>query len=466
MSNSRNFVTGLYVLAAIALSVAAYVVYPKPVSSGMEEQVNKPLFEFDPKSVRGLAIVKYDQERSRFDEIVMENSLVRGWQIPSKFDYPVDSAEKLISAASSLTGLVVLAVASEDPTDEETFGVIEPKPGLQPGQEGVGVKVTLTDKSKQEIAAIIVGKPVKDQPQNRFVRIPGQRFIYICEYDPSILKTDFFDWINPKILTLEVPWTVARVDLDRYVASKSGILEVQKSYQARLSLDDNQWSTRSFVDASDPEAKPNLNLAELERIRLAIENFEIQDVVRKSPGLAQSLKERKGIPVTFGVMNNIEPLGFFVDEEQDPQAELGAGGSLTFATDGGIQFRLLFGKLISGQATGKANDQRYVMVSAAVDEAAFPLPPKPKLSTDAPAEPGNDPPKPPGSGCDPLTMQDDDDREALRQYQIKLDEREQKMEAAKTIADQVNDRYADWFYLIDNQLYRRLMPAKESIVTN
>ena len=90
-----------------------------------------------------------------------------------------------------------MAIASEDPNDEETYGVVEPKQGDKAGQRGVGIKVTLRDKSEKELASVIVGQEVKDQPNNRFVRVPGQRFIYVCEYDPSILDTSFFSWINP-----------------------------------------------------------------------------------------------------------------------------------------------------------------------------------------------------------------------------------------------------------------------------
>ena len=465
MSDSRNIVTGFFLISAAALSVAAYVVYPKAVSTGMEEQVNKPLFEFEPKSVRGLSIVKYDQDRNTFDEIVMENSLVNGWQIPSKFDYPVDSAEKLVYTASSLSGLIVLAIASEDPTDEETYGVVEPAAGLKAGQEGVGVKVSLKDRSKQEIASVIIGKEVKDQPNNRFVRIPGQRFIYICEYDPSILKTDFFSWINPKVLNWSGQWTVSKLAIDNYSSTKSPILEVKQSYQAGLALEQNQWTTLSFVDAENKDAKPNLNVAELERIRLALENFEIQDVVRKSPGLAKSLKERTGIPVTFAVMSNIEKLGFFVDEKS--KKELGAGGALSFTSNVGIRYRMLFGALLTASVTGKPNDQRCVMVSADVDESKFPMPVNPDDARKQGGEKKNDPPKPNGMGCEPGDLQDDDDeREARRQYQIKLEERNEKIAEAKKVADQINNRFANWFYIIDNKLYQALMPPKAEIVTS
>lgn len=470
MSDSRNIVTGFFVLAALLLSIAAYMVYPRNASTGMEEQVNKPLFEFEPKSVRGLTIVKYDQVKNRFDRIVMQNSLVNGWQIPSKSNYPVDSAEKLVYTAASLSGLIVLAVASEDPTDEETYGVVEPDSDLKAGQEGVGTKISLQDNSKQEIASVIIGKPVKDQPKNRFVRIPGQRFIYICEYDPSILETDFFAWINPKVLNWGQPWTVAQIAIDRYATTKAPVLEVKKTYQAVAALENNRWSVRSYLDAENPESKPNLDVAELERIRLALENFEIQDVVRKNAALAQSLKDRKGIPVTFGVMADIEKLGFYVDEKQDPNLELGAGGELSFTTDTGLRYDLRFGALKSAEISGLANDQRYVMLSASVDLAKFPKPVHPNEKkaggTGGNKAGGNDAPKPPGNDCDPgFVQEDDDEREALRQYNLKMEAWNEKVGKTQVIANQINSRFSDWFYLIDEALYKRLVPARDAIVS-
>ncbi|MEC9091267.1 MAG: DUF4340 domain-containing protein, partial [Planctomycetota bacterium] len=401
--------------------------------------------------------------KNAFDEIVMENNLVSGWVIPSKFGYPVDSDEKLIHTAASLSGLVVLGIASEDPTDEETYGVVEPEPGLKAGQEGVGTKVTLKDREKQDVASIIIGKAVKDEADRRFVRIPGQRFIYVCEYDPSILKTDFFAWINPKILDFGNRWSISKLSIDKYSLAKSALLEIEKSYLADLVLERNQWTTRSFSDGGDPTAKPLLDVAELERVRLALENFEIQDVNAKSLALAISLRERKGIPNTFKVVNAIQKYGFFVDEQVTPARSVGAGGELAFTETSGIRYRMLFGGMTAAEVTGRSNDQRYVMVSADVDESMFPLPAEPGKQNNSKAS--NEPPKPPKAGCGFELTQEDDDRESRRQYQIKLEERKKKLEAAREVADKINDRFSNWFYIIDNALYSRLMPSKSVIVS-
>lgn len=459
MSDSKNIVTGLFVLVAVALSVSAWVVYPKPASSGMEEQVNKPLFDFDPKSVRGLSIVKYNEQRNEFDEVVMQNSVLNGWQVASKFNYPVDSAEKLVYTAASLSGLVVVAIASEDPNDEETYGVVEPKQGVKAGQKGVGIKVTLRDKSEKELASVIVGQEVKDQPNNRFVRVPGQRFIYVCEYDPSILDTSFFSWINPKVLTYGSQWSVAKVRLNKYSASKSATLNIQQAYSTELELKNNQWSTVAYIDGADRDAKPNLDVAELERVRMAIEKFEIQNVTEKSALLKQTKRERKPFPPTF----LIEKMGFFVDDKTSPPSEWGAGGELSFTSDVGIRYSLLFGGLVTSKSTG-GTKQRYVSITADIDESMFPMPVKPGAAKPAPDQ-NSDAPKPPKDGCEPGTLQDDDDREAERQYLIKLEERNKKVKEVQELADTINKRFADWFYVIDNDLYQLLMPAKAAIVS-
>lgn len=478
MNDSRNIVTGAFVVVAIALTTAAYVVYPKALNSGIEEQVNKPLFEFEPDSVRQLSIVKFEQSSNTFEEIVMENNLATGWTIPSKFRYPVDSGEKLILTASSLSGLIVLDIASEDPNDEETYGVIEPKPGVKAGQEGVGIKVTLKNREKQDLASVIIGKEVKDQPGHRFVRVPDQRFIYVCEYDPSILKTDFFSWINPKILQLGAQWAVNKLTINKYSATKNPLLDEKKSYRADLVIADNQWTTQMFADAADPDAKPRLDLAELERVRIALENFEIRDVTRKNAAASMAIQQRQPIPNTFQVAAEMQKLGFFFDEKVKPAALVGAGGELAFTANLGIRYEMMFGGLVAAQVSGKENDLRYVMITAKVDETMYPLPPDPtqKKATNG----GNDAPKPPPGDCGPGDVssgdgglgdghwepqQDDDDREARRQYQIKLNERKQRIAAAQKAADQINQRFANWFYLIDNALYRRLMPKKEDLIS-
>lgn len=456
-------------MAAAVLSAGAFLVHPNTEKSGMEDQVNKTLFEFDTADIRSLFIVKYDETSSAFKKLILENSLTYGWRFPSKFNYPVDSDDRLRATATSLTGLIVIGIASEDPNDEQTYGVVEPAEGLKAGQKGVGIKVTLMNREKKEIASAIIGKAVKDQPTQRFIRKPGQRFIYVCEFDdPSVLSTDFLSWIEPKILNFGTQWEIAKLQIDHYFANLNPTIQTSKNYLLDLELTNNQWRETGFVDHSEPaEKNPVFNVSQLDQLRQALGNFEITDVIKKSPGLTKSLEDGKGVPNTFQIVNQIKNYGFFLNDKTSPPELVAAGGKLQFTTAAGVRYELFFGGLIpAGQSVDSRIDQRYVMVAASVDELMFPFPSKPDEVAPGPSDekPGNEPPLPPADKeCEP-GEQDKDQREAKRQYQIKLNEREKRVNSAKETADRINKRYSSWFYLIDNQLYLRLMPTKSTLL--
>jgi hypothetical protein len=487
MSDSRNIVTGGFALTAIVLSIAAYLFYPKSADSGISSSVNKPLFDFESKDVRSLTITKFDSDKNESSALVLDRSLNFGWTVQSRQNYPVDSAERISKTSASLVGLVILDIASEDPNDEETYGVIEPADGIKVGQKGVGIKVTLQDRSKKELAAAIIGKAVKNNPALRFVRVPKQRIIYVCEFDPSILTTNLFAWINPRILSSGVgtQFDIDSIKMQNYAAASNGLIQVKKNYEFAASFNSNSWVTDTLVigdGAKDSDFVIKANT--LEPLREAITAFQITDVFKKSGGLAKTLSERKPIPNTFQIVEPIRKLGFFIDDKQTPIKVLSAGGQLSFTTSAGLAYQLWFGNLLPG--TSGNPDQRYLMVSVDVDELKFPMPVKPGIgnaSVNKPDESGaekknNGPPSPPKNGCEPnsiepmvieptsrITQSQDDEREANRQYQIQLDTRNEKLAAQRKIADNINRRFADWFYLVDNAVYERVMPVQENVIS-
>lgn len=481
MSDSRNIVTGGFVVAAIVLSITAFVFYPKASDSGLSESVNKPLFDFESKDVRSLTIMKYDSEKNSSSSLVLDRSLNFGWTVQSRQNYPVDSADRISKTSALLVGLIVLDVASEDPNDEETYGVIEPVDGIKVGQKGVGIRVTLQDGSKKELASAIIGKAVKNNPAQRFVRIPKQRVIYVCEFDPSILTTDLFKWINPQILTAGIgtQFDIDSIKMQNYSATSTGLIQATKNYEFSSSLKGSEWVTNELIIGDDEKSSGKLNAIVMEPLRETLTAFRISDVFKKGAGVATALSERKPVPNVFSIASELANLGFFLDDKQTPPKLVSGGGQLSFTTSAGLAFDLWFGNLLPG-VSGRS-DQRYLMVSVDVDESNFPMPIKPDAGTEkqpdenASEKKSNDAPAPPKNGCEPSsiepaeplianTQSQDDKREAERQYKIQLDARNEKLAAARKVADELNQRYAKWYYLIDNALYQQIMLPKEKII--
>src|SRR6201999_304859 len=69
--------------------------------------------------------------------------------------------------------------------------------------KGIGKRVTLKDATDKVLADFIIGNPVKDHPDQRYVRVPGQKRIYGVNVKVD-LSTRFADWIETNLLKLDV----------------------------------------------------------------------------------------------------------------------------------------------------------------------------------------------------------------------------------------------------------------------
>ena len=145
----------------------------------------------DPDAAKRLRIVRFDEETAtlREFEVAEQDGL---WSIPSKDGYPADAAKQMAEAATSLMDRKILHLASKNAGDHEQYGVIDPlSPKLEPGQKGVGTRVTMSDAQNKPLVDLIVGKAVRDAEGQRYVREAGRDVVYVIEIDPSKLSTEF-----------------------------------------------------------------------------------------------------------------------------------------------------------------------------------------------------------------------------------------------------------------------------------
>jgi hypothetical protein len=95
------------------------------------------------------------------------------------------------------------------------------------------------------------------------------------------------------------------------------------------------------------------------------------------------------------------------------------------------------------------DQNRVLLVTAELDEDYIPLPPQPKLP-------------------DPKEGEDEDvaaEREKLKnQYQKQLDVRNDRLAGARRHVLELNDRFAPWYYVISDDVYRNLMLGRSDIV--
>ena len=166
--------TGVAVVVSLA---ATFVAWPR-TSEQSDSQAGSALFEqfTDPLVASSMKIVTFDEETGQLSTFeVRKDRETEQWTIPSRDGYPADALEQMKNAANAFVGLKILDIQTDKAEDHDDLGVAEPAlEDLTVGDEGVGRLVNFKNGDQETIASLIIGDALKDDPSQRFVRIPGQ----------------------------------------------------------------------------------------------------------------------------------------------------------------------------------------------------------------------------------------------------------------------------------------------------
>ncbi|MCC9602413.1 DUF4340 domain-containing protein [Stieleria sp. JC731] len=395
--------TGIFwAVACVTAIVAAAVVWP--TRDADSERGNDALIgellcpEFkDALAASSLKIVTFNETLGEMKNFEVRKDSESGiWTIPSRGGYPADAVEQMKNAANAFVGLKILDVPTDNPEDHSGMGVVEPKlETLDVGDEGVGRLVTFKDKTQKELASIIIGKEVKDQEGQIYVRKPGQDPVYVVSLNDAPLTTKFQDWIEEDLLQLS-SIDVQNIEVNDYSTNIAleGVTFVG-NYKAELEKDGTDWTLasikeytkkNSLTDFKTVEVEPGktLNAQKLKDLENALDDLKFVDVVRKPEGISANLKADKDFASDRESSAQLISRGFLpVPIGENGEIELlSANGELTATTKGGVQYILRFGN-ISGTADSSDEEDpeatvggvnRYLMVSTVVNESMFPVP--------------------------------------------------------------------------------------------
>ncbi len=387
--------TLIFAGVAIAISmVAAFVSWPRAAEQS-ESRVGTALFEqfTDPLAASSMKIVTFDDETGQLSTFeVRKDPETEEWTIPSRDGYPADALEQMKNAANAFVALKVLDTQTDKAEDHDDLGVAEPKlEDLQVGDEGVGRLVTLKDGKQQTIAELIIGDVPKDDPSQRYVRVPGQDPVYVVRFDDSPLTTAFREWIDNDLLQLS-SIELSSLEILDYNASLAmgGKISLTRNYTADVGLDGTEWKLNSLMDydASRPGAAPvaadlaslaPLNKTKLDELKTALDDLQIADVVRKPDGMSETLRADQNLLTDKEAVNSLAQRGFYpVPSGPNGEIEiLSANGELDVILNTGVKYILRFGN-ISGiedsNADSEAGVNRYLLVTTKVDDTQFPPP--------------------------------------------------------------------------------------------
>ncbi|HTT62423.1 MAG TPA: DUF4340 domain-containing protein [Bryobacteraceae bacterium] len=228
---------------------------------------------------------------------------------------------------------------------------------------------------------------------------PGYRYVRVPGQKRTYaVKTDadpsahFADWVNAGLLRIASS-SIRKVTINRYNIDPTGHLSNAET--TVLTQDKGEWKAA---------AGQKLNLPAVRAMAAALDGLKIVDVRPKPPGLAAGLRHEE-LQLTLETALSLQKAGYFFT----PQGRVySSEGDMTVETGNGLMYSLRFGEVSAGDAKpGAASDDRTLFVMVHFDPAKA-------------AAYGGD------------------------------------TSAGERTARELNDRFADWYYVISGRDFQNL----------
>jgi len=438
-----------FVAVAVVLLLLALITSPSRITSEAFLDQGQPFFpEFvDPNEATTLEVVDYDEvtaEAIPFN-VTFKDGL---WTIPSHHDYPADGKDRLAKTAAGVIGITKDDFRSANLSDHEALGVIDPLDEVA-GLTGRGERVTIKGANDQVLADFIIGNPAPDRDKFRFVRVPGQNRVYAARVDID-LSTKFEDWIETNLLKVQ------KYRVKELVVKDYRINERTRSIENRdeliLTKDDDIWKANKMPSGRVVDS------TKMEEMLKALEELKIVGVRPKPEGLSASLvQSSEKAQISQSDLLSLQSKGYFFS--RDGQL-LSNEGEIQVFTKDGVRYTLRFGEVAYGVGEGltagaeeveKAGpaENRYLFVTADFEPSLLGKRPQP------PAEKSYE--------GKPDSLWTDEDR-ANRLQQDAYAKWERDMESGRKKAEELNARFADWYYVISADSYDKLRKTRSEMV--
>jgi hypothetical protein len=422
--------TLLFCVSAAVLAAAAMVIDPgsaTPEIFSDQGELFYPDFT-DPQAPKAIEVVDYDEDTATARPLKVEFRDNK-WVIPSHHGYPADAQDRLAKTAAALMELKKDAIVSDNIDDHAEFGVIDPLDQNATSLVGRGRRVTLRDAEGNALADFVVGKQVPDKAGQRYLRVPGQRRTYAVETGADV-SSAFNDWIETDLLKL-ASGEIRKVVINRYsINERMGTLDNKEDLT--LTKKDSKWT---ISGGGTP------NQTKMDELTGALEKLRIVDVQPKPEGLSRDLKSTEGIQLTGEAYNSLRGHGFFVNRFNGQL--LSNEGEITVETVNGLQYTLRFGEIAGG---GPASPE--APPDAASGESAAQ---QNQPGQDAGAEQGE---------RRYVFITVDYSQARARQY---AGEGKEPDKAGQELADELRNRFADWYYVISGADFEKLRPSRRDL---
>jgi hypothetical protein len=401
----------------------------------------------DPNAARTLEVVAFDPQTgvaSPF-KVTFEGGQ---WIIPSHHNYPADARDRLARTAAGIIELRKDDFRTDNAADHAACNVVDPLDDPSTGLQGRGQRVTIKGEGNAVLADLIIGGVVEGRDKMRFVRIPGQKRVYASRIDMEV-STKFGDWIEKDLLQ------ASKDDFDSIVLKNYSIDERSGKVDERDRVvleKKGEWTTAGL--RKDQEIAPG----KMGELLGALDDLKIEGVRPKPEGLVATLVRTEGnVSITRDDIRSLQSKGYFLSRDGKL---LSNEGEVEARTSDGRVYMLRFGEVVYGSglavtagtaAEGEAagpGENRYLFVTVGFDPSLFP-------------EPANAP------STDFLNKPDslwtDADRANNSVYEAHSAWAKRKGDAEK-LANDLNARFAKWFYVISSASFDKLRPSRGDLI--
>jgi Domain of unknown function (DUF4340) len=500
-----------YVSVAVVVCLISWATSPAPPDRAavVDHATLSDLTEVS--EANSFKIISYDEELAKLDTFAVAKERGR-WVIPSHDNYAADAEDQLRKIAGIFVDLKSIVQVSDDSKVHEQFGVIEPSKELEAGAKGVGRLITISDKKDSPLVNLIVGNKaeftgssnaISNNDELRYVRIAGQPAVHVAKISLDSLTTKFEQWIERDLLKMNA-FDVKKIKLNDYsiiVGQQNGVPVgslVQRMDTVVSQGDNNTWlldSMKIYENNQPTETQlaedEELNKTKIDDVKTALDDLKIIDVDRKPEILAKALQDDKLAQSREAILE-LQQYGFLVTRSRETNKPdiLGFNGSVQVALKDGLNYRLIFGRHKDAEKGDSTKLNRYLMVKAEVDASLIPEPElEPELPE--PAGPASEPAKEEAATSEETkaaekkeeapaeTKKDEDksedeikqeelakkERERIkRDNQRKRDEHKEKLKKAEARAAELNARFNDWFYVVSDDVYKKVQLSRGDIV--
>lgn len=399
---TENRKTLVFAGVAVVLALLAFLTAPSaPTPDEFADQGAAFFPDFtDPNVATSLEVMEIDEATgapSAF-KVAFENGR---WVIPSHHNYPADAKLQLAQTAAGIIEIKRDDYRSDNIADYPALGVVDP--GNSATSVGRGKRVTIRGEGGAVLADLIFGKEIEGRPSFRYVRHPDEKRVYASRVDINI-STRFQDWIDPDLLQL-TKTDIAQIDINDYSINER-TRSVDRRGQIVLKNTAGAWTIGGGSTKVDSTTIQNM-LATLDSLRIV-------GVRPKPEGISATLKqENDGVPLTNADLLSLQSKGFYLSREGQLMSN---EGELIVRTHGGVIYTLRFGEVVVGSG---------LAITAGITDST--------------------------SGSTGGEQS---------QYLFVTTDYDRNVAGAEALSKQLNDRFADWYYVISHDSFTKLHKSR------